>query len=262
MRKFISLFSFLFLIVSSSVFARQKVEPKKVGLCITATGKYINFVPQLAESARKYFLKNHDVTFFVFTDAEISGPDIVHVYQKKLDWPYATMMRFEFYDDCNSLFEGFDYMFALDADMLFVSRIKREILSDRVATLHPGYAIKRAGITRGDYETRENSLAFIPLNEGCHYFAGGFYGGSKGEFIKMNRICSQNIRKDLQNGIIAKWHDESHLNRYFIDNPPTKILSPSYCYTSSEEKAKGWQIHGRFKPRLLALEKDHAAYQK
>ncbi|MDN3504669.1 MAG: hypothetical protein P0S95_03735 [Rhabdochlamydiaceae bacterium] len=261
MRKSIYLF-FLSFLLCFSLSARQKLPPKNVGLCITATGKYINFVPQLVESARKYFLKDHNVTFFVFTDSPISGPNIVMVPQKKLDWPYATMMRFEFYHKNSHLFDGFDYMFALDADMLFVSKVKREILSDRVATMHPGYAIKRAGVIRGDFETSEKSLAYMPSDKGEYYFAGGFYGGSKDEFIKINKICSQNIRIDLQNGIIAKWHDESHLNRYFAFNFPTKILSPSYCYTSSEEKAKAWHIHGRFRPRLLALEKDHSAYQK
>ena len=45
------------------------------------------------------------------------------------------------------------------------------------------------------------------------------------------------------------WHHESHLNRYFIDNPPTIMLSPEYCYPEN------WDIP--FKKRLLALDKNH-----
>ena len=33
-----------------------------------ATGKYIDFIAPLIASARKYFLKGHQVTFYVFTD--------------------------------------------------------------------------------------------------------------------------------------------------------------------------------------------------
>ncbi len=46
----------------------------------------------------------------------------------------------------------------------------------------------------------------------------------------MSQAIETNIDSDLNKGIIAVWHDESHLNRYFIDHPPTKILCPSYCY--------------------------------
>jgi histo-blood group ABO system transferase len=81
------------------------------------------------------------------------------------------------------------------------------------------------------------------------YFAGGFNGGSSIEFLKMCDKISTNIEKDLQNGYIAIWHDESHLNRYFLDNPPTKILDPGYCYPES------WGLP--FSKKLLALDKNH-----
>jgi hypothetical protein len=40
------------------------------------------------------------------------------------------------------------------------------------------------------------------------------------------------------------------MNRYFIDNQPTKILDPSYCYPES------WNIP--FNKKLLALDKNHS----
>ena len=37
----------------------------------------------------------------------------------------------------------------------------------------------------------------------------------------------------LKKTLLRVWHDESHLNRYFIDHKPTTILTPSYCYPES-----------------------------
>lgn len=240
------------------IFTNQ-VYSDKVGLAIVATGKYISFVPPLIESARKHFCTNHDVTYFVFTDAclrgrdlyllgdsrRFKGNDIIVIHQKRLGWPYDTMMRFEIYASQEEQLKKMDYVFALDADMRFVAEVGDEILSDRVATLHPGFVG-----TRGTYETRSDSTASIGPHEGQYYFAGGFYGGSSTEFLKLVRTCSANINKDLKNKVIAIWHDESHLNRYFIDNRPTKILTPSYCYPES------WGLP--YTKRLLALDKNHS----
>ena len=34
----------------------------------------------------------------------------------------------------------------------------------------------------------------------------------------MCSLLSENIRKDLESGFVAIWHDESHLNWYFASN--------------------------------------------
>lgn len=225
-------------------------KKQNIGLLIMATGRYIEFVKPLIDSANKHFCTDHKITYFIFTDGEPPKADnIIKIEQKRLGWPDDTLMRLSVYHKHRRLLAKMDYLFATDADMLFVDTVGDEILSARVATQHPGFVGRR-----GTYETREISTAFVEKTEGKHYFAGGFNGGAASEFLKMAEIITKNIMKDKGNGLIAIWHDESHLNRYFIDNPPTKILDPSYCYPES------WKLP--FKKRLLALDKNHSELRK
>lgn len=238
------------LLLFSLLFAQSRMEAANVGLLVVATGKYIQFVKPLIESAEKYFCKNHHVTYFVFTDQEtIPLPNTVYVFQERLGWPYDTMNRYHVYYKHRELFIEQDYLFASDADMLFVGDVGDEILGERTATLHPGFVGKR-----GSYETSVKSRACIHKSEGKCYFAGGFYGGNRACFLHILQTNIQNIDEDLSRGVIAVWHDESHWNRYCIDYPPTVVLTPSYCYPES------WSLP--YPKKLLALDKDHASIRK
>ncbi|MDE3046077.1 MAG: hypothetical protein KGJ02_05485 [Verrucomicrobiota bacterium] len=229
--------------------AEEKASQKNIGLLIVATGKYICFVNPLIESAKKHFCRNHRVTYFVFTDQEFDPPeDVVRIEQRHLGWPYDTMMRYQVYFDHWQSLSNQDYLFACDADMLFVDEVGEEILEKRVATLHPGFVGKR-----GSYETDSRSKAYIRKKEGLYYFAGGFYGGERDSFFHILRTNIDHIKDDLKRGIIAVWHDESHWNRYCIDFPPTLILPPSYCYPENWRRPSA--------KKLLALDKDHAAFR-
>lgn len=230
--------------------AIQPLSAAKVGLLVMATGKYTGFAARMIASAEEHFCRNHEVTYFVFTDGEIdtSAKNVVVIPQARLGWPFDTMMRYHVYYKARELLISQDYLYACDADMLFVDTVGDEIFSERVATLHPGFVG-----CRGSYETDTRSLACVCGDEGQCYFAGGFYGGTAQEVLNIARTNMARIDEDLKNGIIAVWHDESHWNRYCIDNPPTLILSPSYCYPES------W--HLPYHKRLLALDKNHAEYQ-
>lgn len=218
----------------------------KVGLLIVATGKYDQFVDPLITSARKYFCPKEQVTYYVFSDGNIpKSHDIIHVHQERLGWPLDTLLRNSIYEKHKELFANEDYLFALDADMLFVDTVGSEILGTLVATRHPGFIGKR-----GTYERNPHSLACVKKNEGLHYYAGGFFGGEKNEFFNIILETNSRIQEDLKKGIIAIWHDESHWNRYCIDHKPTIILSPSYCYPES------WKLNCQKK--LIALDKNHS----
>ena len=89
------------------------------------------------------------------------------------------------------------------------------------------------------------------------YYAGGFNGGKPEHFLKMAQTIVDNVEKDSEKGLIAVWHDESHMNRYLVSNPPTLALNPSYCYPENVRvNPNGW--HVPFEPKIVALDKNHA----
>lgn len=221
---------------------------KKIGLLVIATNRYTQFLQPLIDSANKHFLNGHEVTYFVFTNQSIkieSEREVKKFHVEHKEWPWMTLGRYKIFSNVSEILKEMDYLYYCDVDMLFVDNVGDEILSDRVATQHPGYVGRR-----GTPDENPNSLACISRDEPMQYFAGGFNGGSSVEYLKMAKLISNNIDIDYSKGVIALWHDESHLNRYFIDNPPTKILDPSYCCN------EGWH-DCPFGRRLLALDKNH-----
>ncbi len=233
------------LLVPAFVRSEEGSSVKKVGLCIVATGKYIRFVPPLIESSEKYFLSGHQVSYFIFTDGEVPKSNkLIKVPHKQFGWPFDAMKRFDIYAESAALFKDLDYVYSIDADMLFQNEVGEEVFGDRVGTLCPGYVGKR-----GPFETKKISTAYVDKikRRSSPYFAAGFFGGSREEFIRIVQQVKKQIHADLDKNFIAVWHDESHLNRYFVDNPPTVILSPSYCYPESQQIP--------FEKKLVALDK-------
>lgn len=221
---------------------------KKIGLLLIATGKYDVYIQNIIESAKKYFLPNEEVHFFLFTDSEFwlnkKEEKFNSFFRKHKSFPAPTLERYETFLTQEERLSQMDYLFYCDVDMLFVDKVKNNILSDRVAVVHPAFVSGN-----GTPERRIESTAYISEQENNKYYVGGFNGGKASEFLKMSKILSENIDKDNKNSIIAIWHDESHLNKYFLDNPPTLVLPPSYCYPESHEIP--------FKKILVALDKNH-----
>ena len=58
----------------------------------------------------------------------------------------------------------------------------------------------------------------INLRENTSYFIGAFFGGCRDAVIQMAEQIERNLKKDIkEQRYIARWHDESHLNRYIPD---------------------------------------------
>lgn len=219
-----------------------------------ATNRYVEFLDNLYSGIRKNFLKNHSVQFLLFTDnQDLSYPNDTKIcYIEHKPFPESTLKRYNYFMREKDYIESFDYVFYSDVDMSFISPIGDDILGDLCLTKHI-LSYQTRNNSEWTYERNPKSKAYVPLGEGENYYAGGFNGGSAKEFIKMSETISKNVSIDESNGIVAKWHDESHLNRYAIDNPPSNILELQYC-------CPDWRTvldFDEIKPKILALNKNH-----
>lgn len=229
-------------------------EPKKIGVAIIATANYRVFAGPLIRSIRRNFLPGHEVTVFLFTDGDYApAPGLKVIQVEHSAWPGMAIRRYPIFREHEAEFGEMDYLYYLDADMRVTMQVGDEILGDLVGVIHPGFHDKtRQQFT---YESRSESTAFISPNEGSHYFCGACQGGTTAEYLKAVRHMAEKIDEDERNGIVARWHDESHWNRYLIDHPPSLILSPSYCCYPDGRSAD-------FEPRISVVLKDAKLMRK
>ncbi|HDR0736856.1 TPA: glycosyl transferase [Pasteurella multocida] len=214
----------------------------KIGILYIATGRYYVFWEDFYKSAEKHFLPNLEKQYFIFSDYESTffgeeNGNVHRIYQSKLGWPYDTLMRFEIFLSAKELFKDVDYLFFVNANMIFIKDVhESELLipgKELLAALQPWFI--GFDINETTYERNPDSKAYIPYNEGEYYVMGSFNGGKKDAFLEMCHILNKNIYQDLENGIIALWHDESHLNHYFWKNKENVFtLFPDYLLDEAQ----------------------------
>jgi histo-blood group ABO system transferase len=213
-------------------------RPKVVLLTVASGDAYVGYAERMLASAAKHFLSDGwaDPTFLML--------------QGRTGWPAATMQRYHVIVDEADRFADASHVFHIDADMLFVAPVGREILGSLVGTTHPGYVGRR-----GTFEERPESAAYVAPGEGRIYYCGGFVGGERGQFLRLAEAIRDGVDEDARKGIVALWHDESHLNRYFVQHRPGLTLSPSYCYPANDSQYVRRIWSKRYEPRIVALNK-------
>lgn len=205
----------------------------KISLNLIATNKYTRFLPDVLNSIDSYFFPESDIDVIVHTNLKLSDS----LYEKRRSciilnniehepWPFTTLKRFHYFNSVSNHILKSDYSFYIDVDSLFIKEINTEILphSGLIGTIHPCLFNGE-----GTPERNPNSEAYIPYGSNNRYFCGGFIGGSSEEFLRMSREIIKRIEKDFSKGIIAVWHDESHINKYFYQNPPKTILDHPFA---------------------------------
>jgi histo-blood group ABO system transferase len=218
-------------------------------LVIIATRpRYWAFAEGLIASAKKFFVP-HDVV--IFTDRAERFDARHQITYEPLGYPAATLYRYHAVMSQRDLLMQYDNVFYGDADALFVDHVAEDdIFSDGItATVHSGYHVRNRW---GSPESNPASAAYVASVR--TYFCGGFNGGTSEAYLKMAEAIRNGVDSDKAKGIIAVWHDESHLNRYLYDNPPARVLSPSFCYPEGYAGGYGWPAD-MYKPVFMVLDK-------
>jgi len=171
-------------------------------------------------------------------------PDVTIIPTESVEWPFPTLLRYNLFLQQEEKLKEYDYIFYCDTDMKFVNIVGDEILgSGLTAAPHPGYAVRKEYYP--PYEPNELSASYIPrpgrvVNENGkqrfrpEYYAGGFQGGKSAQYIQAMKDCKALIDKDLKNGYIPIWNDETAWNKYLSENPPSVFLTPSSTTITSQ----------------------------
>lgn len=235
----------------------------KVAISFFGTGKYLDYLPNWYEKMEENFLPGVQKQILVFTDGEIDDvPENISIY--KIDhksWPYITLERFNSLLLAKKEIKEYDWFLFLDADTLVVDTIKEEeIFDDKpfIGVHHPCHYLKMPPHTEypGSFEINSYSTACIDdALDLSVYFQGCLWGGKVPEVIEMIETLDRNIQDDMTRDIIAKWHDESHLNYFYTTyRDLVKVLGPEYAYPEV------FSSHCDFEPKIVHLAKDNSKY--
>jgi len=208
----------------------------KIKIFTLSTNNYNQFNQSFLTSFNNMFMPNVEKEFFIFTDY-VDNPifkefNVKPYFIEHQNWPMITLKRYQYMDDIISdTLEEDDLCIFADIDLEVQKTIDTFSVNKYFGVSHPGnFKVNNLN----SLEDNPNSTAYvdkqyIPYN--YQYIQGCLWGGIYEHFIDLVGTLNGNTQKDLSNNIITKWHDESHLNKFYIDNiSDFNIFSSSYAY--------------------------------
>ncbi|CAN2170463.1 Glycosyl transferase, family 6 [Candidatus Nanopelagicaceae bacterium] len=229
---------------------------KTYGVIMVATNNYLELWKLTVASLLSKKVLSGDISIHLLTDQpeaaqlwwnmQSTHAELLIYEIPPYKWPEATLLRYEVMADVLDKIKN-PILIYLDSDMIvqpeFLTSLEPMTWQNGVAVVcHPGFyrakgfvglreRIKnpflltqdvrflfRVGVGMGTWETRRNSRAFVPRANRKTYVHGAIWMGENGAFKEMVCVLAENVQVDLQNGLIAIWHDESHLNWYCSNN--------------------------------------------
>lgn len=201
----------------------------KVAILYICTGRYACFFPGFYESAERYLLPEAQKHYYVWTDDDSLAENLDNVtliHKECAGFPADSLFKFELFLQVEEELEKYDYVYFLNSNSEFRRRVDEEILPDESGLVAGVWHDSHAGKSylRFHYERNRKSLAYVaPFGNDYVYYMGGLNGGTPEAYLCMVRTLCHNIREDYNNGIIALWHDESHINAYLRNRLCKKI---------------------------------------
>jgi hypothetical protein len=219
-----------------------------------ATGKYFGYFLRLLPEIKRY-TKSSSIQVVCLANrlepasfgSESFSVEIIPI--PDLPWPDITLNRYEEILRNSATIKGETFIW-LDADtQVLCDLLPESFFEDGKISVakHPGFQpptlldvlTRRRSlggwfgsfvqsfinplIERGAWETRESSKSYVRPEHRTHYVQGSAWGGPTTTVLEMCRELAGRTIQDKNQGIVAVWHDESHLN-WWVANRAVKFL--------------------------------------
>lgn len=228
-------------------------EEKRIGILLVCTGKYKHYVHNIVEKIEQYFLTQYKKKYFVFTDdilyfesdseSRYTNTKFIFTKISRKGFPGDTLYRYHYFLKREAdITQMTDVIYYMDVDLDIETEVGTDILPTKnqplIAVRHGGFYVPSPFPDPwGSPETNNTSTAFISdVDRIDNYIAGGVNGGITHYFIKMAKEIRDKVDIDDLHNVVAVWHDESHLNRYYTYHEELfKIMTSSYCYPGNND---------------------------
>jgi len=256
-----------------------------IGILSIATNIYLDYWKTLALSIDRTTKSSEAITLHIFTDqvekvqmflSNLQNVEVIAHEIEPLGWPDATLRRYEIFSRFTSEITE-QVLVYLDADMIVTQDISRDVyealsVSKIALVSHPGYWRKNKfgqvsssvrdvrgflrtlkalvlNVNQGTWEDNQLSTAFVGKEFRKNYVCGGTWMGYRAELFELIETLKETVAVDYANGVVATWHDESHLNQWAAFNK-FKLLDPSFCYV------KEYRHLSSLAPKIIAVTKE------
>ena len=200
---------------------------KTLGIYYLATNEYClgfsNFINSL-----KNFMPELEKTVLIISDKleEYDGVEVSGIKCKLCrinHYPWPMIALFKMYN-INRFRGNYDYVMYCDSSLIFYEQStvdlnywleSGKIILTRHAMSEP-YNLND-GEKFNSYPVK-GSISYIDPQVKFTYVQAGFFFGPAKNVYKMCYEISQMVERDLSRRLIPKWHDETYLNRWQIDN--------------------------------------------
>lgn len=231
----------------------------KIAVMYICTGKYERFWDGFYQTSEQFFYPDIPKHYFVFTESsrlvEQKYDNVSYFYQKKAGWPYDTLLRFHWFAMVQDQIVKYDYCYYCNANSVFIKTVTPEIIP--LPTLEKPllfwcHTAHYGDHSSNDITTEQNpqSTAYIGPDVPCRQHGGGFFGGTAEAFLKMTLNLRDNIQADLNKGITAVWHDQSHIIKYGAEHAHLEVGRDLICQEEREP------VEGKCVMVFLAKEKN------
>lgn len=237
---------------------------RTIAILYIATGPYIAFWKAFFLSFEEKFLPDFEKHYFVFTDIDaffcIENERVHKIYQKAEPWPLPTLLKFHRFLELEAELLKYDYVYQSNANIVCKNIVYEQDFLPREAkgenlffTQHPGF--RQMKPCEFPYERNKKSKAYVPYNCGKDYVYGAMNGGKTKSYLEFIKKIDVDIIDDLKKGIIALWHDESHVNHEIVNLRNYRLLSAAFCYPVGFEIPEMCIISGVEKGTVFDVDK-------
>lgn len=212
-----------------------------MAILFIGTNRYLEFFPRYHRTLRRRFLPRTPKTFFVFTD-RIRDPilaasdDVVVVPVRHQPFPRVNLLKFKYIRRAADRLQEYPWIVYVDADKYAASTVWEQefFCHDRPLFAVQHFRFYSDPPAAEAFEHNPSSEAAVREGDDLStYWQSSFWGGRREEFLAAVDTLAERTDRDLERGIVAKWWDESFLNKYLIDHKSkVHTYSPGYSWPS------------------------------